>query len=116
MAPKKKTPPAMTQAAIRKLVKDSVNAALTTERAAVAAEAAAAAEAATAAEATTAAKAATVADAVAAVEAATADEVARAAEAARIANLNTGGPSPTIPPVKNVASVPKGCSYIAYLK
>ena len=52
MAPtKKKTPPEMTQAAIRKLVKDSVTAALTTERAAVAAEAAAAGEAAAAAEA-----------------------------------------------------------------
>ena len=49
--PKKKTPPAMTPAAIRKLVKDGVDAALATERAAVAAEAAAAAEAATAAEA-----------------------------------------------------------------
>lgn len=43
MAPKKKTPPAMTQAAIRKLVKDSVNAALTTERAAVVAASAEAA-------------------------------------------------------------------------
>ena len=41
--PKKKTPPPMTQAAIRKLVKDGIDAALATERAAVAAEAAAAA-------------------------------------------------------------------------
>jgi hypothetical protein len=110
MAPKKKTPPTMTQAAIRKLVKDSVNAALVTERAAVAA---AAAEADTTAGA---AEAAAAADAAAAAEAATAAEAAIAAEAARIANLNLGGPNPTSPPVINVASVPKGCSYIAFLK
>jgi hypothetical protein len=124
MAPTKKTPPAMTQAAIRKLVKDSVNAALTTERATVAAEAAAAAEAATVANDATAATvanaatAATVANAATAAEATIAAEVARAAEGARIATatLNTGGPSPTSPPVINVDSVPKGCSFISYLK
>ena len=98
--PKKKTPPAMSQAAVRKLVKDGIDAALATERAAVAAEAAAAAEAATAAE------------------AARIAEADRVAEAARIAtaNLNTGGPNPTSPPVINVNSVPKGCTFSDYLK
>ena len=87
MAPTKKTPPAMTQAAIRKLVKDSVKAAIATERAAIA------------------------------TKAATASKAARTAEAVRIAatTINTRGPNPSGPPVINIDPVYKSCTFNGYL-
>ena len=71
MAPTKKTPPAMTKVAIRKLVKDSVKAAIATERAAIATKA------------TTAPKATRAAEVARTAEAARAAEIARTAETTR---------------------------------